>query len=95
MDHSRPLFLYFCLFNTVDNKQINKQMSNKILPMTGVKPRTSGIKRDRSTNWATTTFQDTITLPNIVFKSLFTFLIKVMSETKPWSPDRNSIRKND
>ena len=30
-------------------------MFNKILPMTGVEPRTSGIKSDRSTNWATTT----------------------------------------
>ena len=40
MGHSRPLFIYFRLFNTVDNKQ----MFNKILPMTGVEPRTSGIK---------------------------------------------------
>ena len=38
--------IYFCLFNTVDNKQ----MFNKILPMTGVEPRTSGIESDRSTN---------------------------------------------
>ena len=30
--HSRPLFIYFGLFITVDNKQ----MFNKILPMTGV-----------------------------------------------------------
>ena len=30
-------------------------MFNKILPMTGVEPRTSGIEIDRSTNWATTT----------------------------------------
>ena len=30
-------------------------MFNKILPMTGVELQTSGIKRDRSTNWATTT----------------------------------------
>ena len=44
--HSRPLFIYFRLFNTVDNKQ----MFNKILPMTGVKPQTSGIESDRSTN---------------------------------------------
>ena len=32
-------------------------MFNKILPMTGVEPRTSGIEIDRSTNWATTTSQ--------------------------------------
>ena len=44
--HSRPLFIYFRLFNTVDNKQ----MLNKILPMTGVEPRTSGIESDCSTN---------------------------------------------
>ena len=49
--NSRLLFIYFRLFNTADNKQ----MFNKILPMTGVKPRTSGIEMDRSTNWATTT----------------------------------------
>ena len=49
-------FIYFCLFNTVDNKQ----MFNKILPMTGVKPRISGIGIDRSTNWATTTSQKTL-----------------------------------
>ena len=30
-------------------------MFNKILPMTGVEPRTSGIESNRSTNWATTT----------------------------------------
>ena len=46
MGHSRPLFIYFRLFNTVDNKQ----MFNKILPMTGVEPRTSGFESDRSTN---------------------------------------------
>ena len=39
-------FIYFRLFNTVDNKQ----MFNKILPMTGVEPWTSGIESDRSTN---------------------------------------------
>ena len=44
--HSRPLFIYFRLFNTADNKQ----MFNKILSMTGVEPRTSGIASDRSTN---------------------------------------------
>ena len=32
-------------------------MLNKILLMTGVEPRTSGIESDRSTNWATTTSQ--------------------------------------
>ena len=53
--HSRPLFLYFRLFNTVDNKQ----MFNKILPMTGVELRTSGIESNRPTNWATTTSQST------------------------------------
>ena len=44
--HSQPLFIYFRLINTVDIKQ----MLNKILPMTGVEPRTSGIESDRSTN---------------------------------------------
>ena len=57
-------FYLFRLFNTVDNKQ----MLNKILPMTGVKPQTSGIKSDRSTNWATTTSR---LLPICLFYFLF------------------------
>ena len=44
--HSRPLVIYFRLFNAVDNKP----MFNKILLMNGVEPWTSGIKSDRSTN---------------------------------------------
>ena len=28
--HPWPLLIYFRLFNTVDNKQVNKQMFNKI-----------------------------------------------------------------
>ena len=32
--HSRPLFIYFRLFNTADSKQVNK-CSIQILPMTG------------------------------------------------------------
>ena len=51
---SRPLHIYFRLFNTVDSKQVNK-CSIYILPMTGFEPRTSGIGRDFSTNLATTT----------------------------------------
>ena len=39
-------------------------MLNKILPMTGVEPRTSGIESDRSTNWATTTSHQSILLLN-------------------------------
>ena len=38
-------FLYFCLFNTVDSKQ----MFNKSVPMTGFEPRISVIGSDRST----------------------------------------------
>ena len=53
MGPSRPLFIYFRLFNTLDIKQ----MFNKILPKTGVEPRTSGNVIDSSTNWATTTSQ--------------------------------------
>ena len=30
----------------------------KKLPMTGLEPRTSGVGSDHSTNWATTTAQD-------------------------------------
>ena len=45
MGHSRPLFLYFRLFNTIDSKQ----MLDKSLPMPGFEPRISGVKGDRST----------------------------------------------
>ena len=49
------LFLYFCLFNTVNSKQINVRY--KSLPMIRFEPRTSGIQSNRSTNWATTIAQ--------------------------------------
>ena len=51
MGHSRPLFLYFRLFNTVDSKQ----MFDKSLPMSGFELRIFGVGGDRSANWATTT----------------------------------------
>ena len=51
MGHSRSLFLNFCLFDTVDTKQM---FYIKSFPMTGFEPRTSGVGSDRSTNWATT-----------------------------------------
>ena len=45
MGHSRPLFLYIRLFNTVDSKQ----MLDKSLPMPGFEPRISSVEGDRST----------------------------------------------
>ena len=50
MDQSRPFFLYFRLFNTVDSKYVKW----KFLQMIGFEPWTSSIGSDRSTNWATT-----------------------------------------
>ena len=47
MGSSRPLFLYFRLFNTVDSKQC----SIKIMPMTGIELQTSGV----GSNWALST----------------------------------------
>ena len=44
-------FLYFRLFNTVDNKNVQYNY----LPKTGFEPQTSGIKSNHSTNLATTT----------------------------------------
>ena len=41
LGHSRPLFLYFRLFNTVDNRHANVLYVN--LPMTGFEPRTPGV----------------------------------------------------
>ena len=49
--------LFFSLFSsfqyTVDSKHMFN--INKKFPMTGFEPLTSGIRSDRSTNWATTT----------------------------------------
>ena len=54
MGHSRPLFLYFRLFNT--QLTVYKcSICKFFLPMTGFEPRTSCIGSNRSTNWATTT----------------------------------------
>ena len=45
MDHSKPLFHYFCLFNAIESKQINVQ--DKRLPLTGFQPRTSGLPTEQ------------------------------------------------
>ena len=47
---------YILLFNTLDNRLTN--VLNKKWPMSGFEPRISGVKSDRSTNWATTTAHD-------------------------------------
>ena len=49
MGHSRPLRLYFSFFSI-----FIVQLVDKILPTTGFKLRISGVGRNRSTNWATT-----------------------------------------
>ena len=51
MGHSRPLFYSIFTFSIL-------QLVDKILPVSGFKPRISGVGSDRSTNWATTTAQD-------------------------------------
>ena len=51
MGHSRPLFSLFSCFQC--SKPI--YVRYKSLPMTGAEPWTSGVGRDCSTNWATTT----------------------------------------
>ena len=56
MGHSRPLFVYFCLFNTADSEEV----IDKSLPIFGFKPRLSGVGGNHSTNWATTTAQGAI-----------------------------------
>ena len=43
-------FLYFCLFSTVDSKQ----MFDKSWPVTGLELQISGVRGNCSTNWATT-----------------------------------------
>ena len=51
MGISRPLFLYFHLFDS----DASKQMFVNHFSMTGFEPQTSGVGRDRSSNCATTT----------------------------------------
>ena len=54
MGYPRPLFSLFSSFQyTVDSKQMFN--INKFLLMTGFEPRTSDIRSNCSTNWATTT----------------------------------------
>ena len=48
-----PFPASFSLFSSLQYTVDRKQMFNNFLPMTGFKPRTSGIRSDRSTNWAT------------------------------------------
>ena len=50
-------------------------MFNKILPMTGVKPRSSGIESDRSTNWATP-------LPKIVHVAIIIIRLMITGQKK-------------
>ena len=52
MGHSRPLFLYIRLFNTVDSKQY----SITTLPMSGFEPRTSGVRSDSSLDCTRVTY---------------------------------------
>ena len=75
MGHSRPLFRYFRLFNT--QLTVNKCSMYKInLPMTGFKPRTSGIGSDHSTNWATTTARITLILFPVISNNRQKLLFK-------------------
>ena len=39
-------------------RQLTVYVQDKMLPITGFEPRTSGIESDRSTNWATNTAQE-------------------------------------
>ena len=85
--YSRPLFLYFHIFNTVDSKQINRRPDMQIgrsLPMTGFEPRTSAVGSHGSTNWATTTIQEFrafVSNKNAIF-TYFNFRLKMFSDKK-------------
>ena len=50
MGQSQHLFLYFCLFNTVDSKKCSYKSYNSCLPMTGFEPQISGVGSNHSTN---------------------------------------------
>ena len=63
MGNTRPLFSLFYIFNTVHIKQI----LDKSLPIAWFELRISGVRGNRSTNWATTTAFDTATYPEDEF----------------------------
>ena len=67
MGPTRPSFSLFSSFQyTVDSKQMF--YINKFLPMTGFEPRTSGIRSDHSTNWATQPLPSTWCYFNHIFE---------------------------
>ena len=69
-------FLYFCLFSTVDSKQ----MFDKSWPVTGLEPQISGVRGNCSNNWATTN------APEWVFTTrLYISLINIKPFFKPHS----------
>ena len=72
-----PLFLYFCLFNTLDSKQ----MFDKSLPMTGFEPRISGLGGNRRTNWVTNTTTEEASFINGHLIELRIHLLNVKAKT--------------
>ena len=67
------IFFFIFVFSIHSWQLTNVQYINKVLPMTGFEPQTSGIGSDHSTNWATTTahkwhhlnlFAAQVSLPN-------------------------------
>ena len=71
---SRPLFLYFRLFNSVDSKR-----SIYFLPMTGFELRTSGVGSKHSTNWAPTLYLRTVFTKYSFFEFTLTFKLHICS----------------
>ena len=81
MGHSRPLFLYFCLNNTVNSKQKNVRCNNS-LPMTRFEPRTSAPK------------QQTFTLPPNKKRSATLARCKIISFWQKNCQNCNLLKEN-
>ena len=66
-----------CFISIHSCRLTNVQYKYKSLPMTGFKPRTSGIKSKHSTNWATTTARTQVLRPKSVnkrYRGRYTFI---------------------
>ena len=90
--HSRPLFLYFRLFNTVDSKQMfNIKVCRWLDSNRGLL--VSVVGSDRSTNWATTTTALNRYFSNFMRMSLISYLVHGQREVFHLQLDLKWVRK--
>ena len=87
--HSRPLFLYFRLFNSVESKQY----SIKTFPLTGFKLRTSGARSDSFAKWPATTALGSPLVTISYIKISFAILVRVGLNKSGFRKCRRNLQK--